>query len=406
VADLGRVARSLNLRPAPRVFTDVGRALLLATVAALLLGAAPVRADSILYRCFPNLCSVGSDGSGQTQLTRDGAEPGPVYAALSATRDGSRLGVSFGNEAYVLDGRGRRVAGPHPHSGGAVLVTQISPDGGQLATIETITETLAPYPGGIPTPHQVPYLFLAAADGSGRETVSRSTATTAWLGGRLLRDDRADEAPFEQQICLLASNTDFPCERLVAAEPGHELWDPAVSPDGTLVAATRAPLDGFSGDIAIYSAATAQLVRVVSSGPSDNAPTWSPDGRSIAFARGDGGLWVASATGTPGSERRILASGIQPVWVRGGGRPRLTGPKRARAAKRVRLRVAGVPAGARVRLQRRAGGRWRTLATRRAGAASVTFRLRLARGRAVLRAQVRAGGAATAVTRTLTVKVR
>ena len=183
------------------------------------------------------------------------------------------------------------MAGPLPHSGGAVLVTQISPDGGQIATIETITETLAPS-GRAPTPHQVPYLFLARADGSGRETVARSTATTSWLGGRLLRDDAADDAPFEQQICLLATNTDFPCERLVAAERGHELWDPAVSPDGSLVAVTRAPVDGFSGDIAIYSAATAQLVRVVSSGPSDSAPTWSPDGRSIAFARGEGGLWV------------------------------------------------------------------------------------------------------------------
>jgi hypothetical protein len=380
----------------------VRRTLLLAAVAALLLGAAPARADSILYRCFPNLCRVGPDGSGRTQLTHDGVGGGPVYAGLSATRDGSRLGASFGNDAYVLDGRGRRVSGPHPNSGGAVLVTQISPDGGQLATIETITETLSPFPGGPPTPHQVPYLFLAHADGSGRDTVARSTATTGWLGGRLLRDDAADQSPFQQQICLLASNADFACERLVAADPGHELWDPAVSPDGTLVAATRAPLDGFSGEIAIYSAATAQLVRVISSGPSDNAPTWSPDGRSLAFARGDGGLWVTSATGTPGSERGILASGIQPVWVTAGGRPRLTGPKRARAATRVRLRVTGAPPGARVRLQRRAGGRWRTLATRRAGTGATTFRLRLARGRATLRAQVRGGS----VSRTLVVRVR
>ena len=276
------------------------------------LGAAPAAADSILYRCFPNLCRVAPDGSGRTQLTHDATEGGPVYAWLSASRDGSRLGVSFGNRAHVLDGRGRRVAGPLPHSGGAVLVTQISPDGGQLATIETITETLAPFPGGIPTPRQTPYLFLARADGSGRETVARSTATTGWLGGRLLRDEAADDAPFEQQICLLATNTDFPCERLVAADPGHELWDPAVSPDGSLVAATRAPVDGFSGEIAIYSAATAQLVRVVSSGPSDSGPSWSPDGRSLAFARGTAGCgWCPPA----GGRARSGAS-----WPRGSSR--------------------------------------------------------------------------------------
>jgi dipeptidyl aminopeptidase/acylaminoacyl peptidase len=374
----------------------VGRLVVAAIVVALAAAPAPARADSILYRCFPNLCRVAPDGSGRAPLTRDGASGGPAYGWLSATTDGSRLGVSYGNRAYVLDGRGRRLAGPLPHSGGAVLETQISPDGGQVATIESVTETVPPPPA----PHQVPYLFLSGADGSGRETVSRSTAATNWLAGRLLRDEAADEAPFEQQICVLASNTDFPCERLVASAPGHDLWDPAVSPDGSLVAVTQAPVDGFAGEIAIYAAATAQLVRVVSSGPSDSGPTWSPDGRSIAFTRGRGGLWVVRADGRPGGERRILASGVQPVWVRGGGRPRLTGSKRARAGKRVRLRVAGAPHGARVRLQRRAHGRWRTLATRRAGASVTTFALRLTRGRAALRAQVR-----TSVSKTLVVRV-
>ncbi len=95
----------------------MARAALLAVVLALA-SAASARADSILYRCFPNLCRVAPDGSGQAQLTHDGAEPGPVYAWLSATPDGSRLGVSYGNEAYVLDAKGRRLSGPHPHGGG------------------------------------------------------------------------------------------------------------------------------------------------------------------------------------------------------------------------------------------------------------------------------------------------
>ena len=308
----------------------------------------------------------------------------------------------------MLDGKGRRVSGPLPHSGGPVLVTHISPDGGQIATIETITETLAPFPGGIPTVRLTPYLFLARADGSGRDTVARSTVTTNWLAGRLLRDEAADEAPFEQRICLLATNTDHQCERLVAADPGHELWDPAVSPDGSLVAVTRAPVDGTSGEIAIYSAATAQLVRVVSSGPSDNAPTWSPDGRSIAFARGDGGLWVASATGAPGSERRILASGIQPVWVRGGGRDAAAhGPRRARTGKRVRIRLAGAPRGARVRLQRRAGRRWRH--ARHAQGRRVGDDVRGAAARAAAPCCARRSGRRAArrrVSRTLRVRVR
>jgi hypothetical protein len=245
--------------------------------------AGPAGADSIVFRCFPNLCRVAPDGSGRARITHDAAAGGPVYGWLSATADGSRLGVSFGNRSYVLDGSGRRLAGPLPHSGGPVLVTQIRPDGGQVATIESIGELQPPL-------LQIPYLFLARADGSGRETVARTTAATAWLGNRLLRDESADAAPFQQQICLLAANTDFPCERVVAGEPGHDLWDPAVSPDGRLVAAARAPVDGFQGEIALYSTATAQLVRVLTSGPADSQPTWSPNGRSIAFTRGSGGL--------------------------------------------------------------------------------------------------------------------
>jgi hypothetical protein len=386
--------------------SHAGRAVLVVTVLALTaaVDAASAGADSIVFRCFPNLCRVAADGSGRTQITHDAAAGGPVYAWLSATADGSRLGVSYGNRAHVLDGSGRRLAGPLPHSGGPVLVTQIRPDGGQLATIESISEIQPgpPFPGPL---LQIPYLFLAGADGSGREAVSRATAATAWLGHRLLRDESADGAPYEQQICLLASNTDFPCERLVAAEPGRDVWDPAVSPDGSVVAATRAAVDGFQGEIALYSTATARLVRVLTSGPGDSQPTWSPDGRAIAFTRGKTGIWVVRATGRPGSERRILASGIQPVWIRGGGLG-LTGPKRARVGAPVRIRVTGAARGARATLQRKAGRRWTTLATRRAAARPATFTVRFRHpGRAVLRVRVRAPGARPTVSRTLTVRV-
>jgi hypothetical protein len=383
--------------------SHAGRAVLLATVLGLTaaVGAGPAGADSIVFRCFPNLCRVAADGSGRMQITHDASAGGPVYAWLSATADGSRLGVSYGNRAHVLDGSGRRLAGPLPHGGGPVLVTQIRPDGRQVATIESIGE-IQPPPGPL---LQIPYLFLAGADGSGREAVARTTVATAWLGTRLLRDETADAAPYEQQICLLASNTDFPCERLVAAEPGRDLWDPAVSPDGGLVAATRAAVDGFQGEIALYSTATARLVRVLTSGPADSQPTWAPDGRAIAFTRGKAGIWVVRTTGRPGSEHRILASGIQPVWVRGGVL-RLTGPKRARAGAPVRIRLTGAARGARASLQRKAGRRWTTLATRRAAARPTTFTVRFRHpGRAVLRVRVRAPGARATVSRTLAVRV-
>jgi dipeptidyl aminopeptidase/acylaminoacyl peptidase len=362
-------------------------------------GGQPAHADAILYRCYPNVCRVAPDGSGPKRVTRDGAVGGPVYSWLSASADGTRLGVSYGNRANVLNASGKKLAGPLPHSGGAVLETQIRPDGRQVATIETIGE-------GQPLAF-VPYLFLANSDGSGRETVARSTVATAWLGDRLLRDESADTSPFVQQICLLASNADFPCDRLVASDPERDLWDPAVSPDGRLVAVTRAPVDAFQGEIAIYSTATGRRVRVLTSGPADALPSWSPDGRSIAFTRGNGGLWVVRAAGAPGSERRILGSGVQPVWVTGGGTElRLTGPKRVHAGARALFRLRGAPRGARARLQRRAGRAWNTLAKRTTGPSPTVFAIRFARpGRVVLRARVRASNGSATVSRPHTIRV-
>jgi hypothetical protein len=369
---------------------------------AMTASAAVARADSILYRCFPNLCRVAPDGSGAHRVTRDGAMGGPVYGWLSASARGTRLGVSYGNRAFVLSASGRRLYGPLPHGGGAVLVTQISPDGSRIATIETIGES-------IPPPLRfVPYLFLARADGSGRDTVARSTAATAWLGDRLLRDEAADSSPFVQQICLLAAGDDFPCERLVASDPEHDLWDPAVSPDRRLLAVTRAPVDSTQGEIALYSTATAALVRVLTAGPADSQPSWSPDGRSMVFTRGDGGLWVVRAGGAPGSERRILPSGVQPVWVGDqGSAPRLTAPKRVLAGARVLIRLRGAPRGARASLQRRAGRGWRTLATRTTRRSPTVFPIRFPDpGLVTLRIRLRASNGSTTMSKPLTIRVQ
>ena len=267
--------------------------------------------SSIVFRCGDNLCRVAPDGSDRKRLTTNGRGNGPSYGWLSATRTGSRLGVAFGNRAYILSGSGRRVRGPFRNSG-AVLMAHIRPDGRRLATIEQVPETLQFLPP--PSPPQrvlTPYLFLARASGAGRDTVARSTATTGWLGSRLMRDESSGTSPFEQGICLLASNTSFECRRPVAVDPGHDLWGPVASPNRRLIAAARAPLKRFAGEIAIYRSTTGARVRSVTTGTADSQPSWSPDGKRIVFTRGRS-LYVVRATG--GAARRI-GGGIQPVWV-------------------------------------------------------------------------------------------
>lgn len=278
-------------------------------------GAAASGPGSIVFRCGNNICSVAPDGSGRTQLTKNGSSPGPSYGWVSATRDGSRLGVAFGNKAYVLNGSGKRLAGPF-RSSGAVLVAQIRPDGRQLATIEQVAEILHPPPPSPPVNVVTPFLFLASASGAGRDTVARSTATTGWVGNRLMRDENAKSKPYEQGICLLASNAAFECARPLAVDPGHDLWGPVASPNGRLIAATRAPVEKVAGEIAVYDAATGTRVRSVTTGVRDSQPSWSPDGKRIVFTRGRS-LYVVSAAGGPA---RRIAAGIQPVWVSGSNR--------------------------------------------------------------------------------------
>jgi WD40-like Beta Propeller Repeat len=286
--------------------------ILAAGVAAATGGAATPGPGSIIFRCGDNICSVAPDGSGRTQLTKNGRSPGPSYGWLSATRDGSRLGVAFGNEAYILDKSGRRVKGPF-RKNGAVLVAQIRPDGRQLATIEQVPEILAQLPPIPPLHVLTPFLYLTGVSGTGRDAVARSTATSGWLGNRLMRDETSRTEPFEQTICVLASNASHECGRSLSVDPGHDLWGPAASPDGRFIAVARAPRKAFAGEIAIYSLATGARVRSLTHGAGDSQPSWSPDGKRIVFARGRS-LFVVPAAGGPA---RRIAAGIQPIWVTG-----------------------------------------------------------------------------------------
>lgn len=236
-------------------------AVVLALGGAALFTAAPAAADSLLYRCGANICRVAPDGTGRQQLTTDGRPGGPEYSWLSASRDGSRIAVSRGASAYVLDGSGR-------------------PLGGVL-----------------------------------RAVVARDVVDTAWLGGRLLRSDVSSQPPFARGLCLLASNTDFRCERDVARDPANDLSAPAVSPDNRFVAVARSPADqnAGTGPIVLYEVAGGHPVRALTNGSDDALQTFSPDGRRLAFNRGSD-IYVTAADGTPGSERRVITAACSRSW--------------------------------------------------------------------------------------------
>jgi hypothetical protein len=356
---------------------------------AALSAAAPAAADSILYRCGDNVCRMATDGTGREQLTRDGRPEGPAYSWLSASRDGSRMAVSKATFAYVLDGSGRQVGDALPR-GGIAMVAQISPDGSQVATLELLGESTPPPitapPGSPPTLGFHPYLFVVAPDGSGREAAARDIIDTAWLGGRLIRTDGSSQPPYPRGLCLLATNTDFECERDVARDPANDLSAPAVSPDGRFLAVARSPAEANrgSGPIALYDIATGAFLRDLTTGDDDGLPSFSPDGRELAFNRGRDIYVVAAGGGTP---HRIVAGGLQPVWVTACPDQRAVKPTvRGRS---VTVRACAPGAGRLTVTLTRSGHRVarRTVTARKAG--TVTVRFTRPRGAGQLRATIR-----------------
>jgi Tol biopolymer transport system component len=328
----------------------------LLAVAWLLAAAAPAAASTLVYTCgagYENLCLARPDGWAQRELTDDGdasRTTSHVYTAPDLSRDGRRLAYVLDNHVFV-----RTMASGATDRGTAQnlpLLVRLRNDGARMAVAVS-----APLPtGGFQTevctydasfsgPNEGAYC-LAGGVGTGFDYLPdgrlvMATAGQAEHGGHtviaLLRPEDGGASGVE---------------RYLVADPAANLESPAVSPDGRLVAVVRAA-SGTRGDLALYDLSTGALVRTLTSGGRDGAPSFSPDGASIAFERADGSIWVTRADGSPGSERLVIARGRAVSW--GGGD--LPGPALARFPRRVdagalrrgvRLVLTGLQAGDRV----------------------------------------------------------
>ena len=308
---------------------------------------------------------------------------------LSASSDGTRLAVVRDTFAYVLDGSGRQLGDALPR-GGIDVIAEMAPDGRQVATVELLPE-ISPAPVGSPpgTPGLsgfVPYLFVTATDGSGREATARSIIDIGWLGARLVRTDNARRRAVRGRA-LPAGGQHLPRVRARRRARSRRTISSTrrFSPDGRFAAVVQAPGTEIGlGPIVIYDAATGaarphahdragHAAVVVARRPVRRVRARQRHLRRAGRGRAASAACSPAASSPSGSPRRRAASAaIRPCASSG----------------RSAIVTACAPQPGRVTVTLRSGGRRVARRTVRAATGGiVTVRFRRAAGR--LRADVR-----------------
>ncbi len=235
----------------------------------------------------PQIYLIGSDGANDTQLTHDGRNEHPFWAAN-------------GSFIYYISDRGH---------GPALWVMQ--PDGGDNHEILSV-------PGSVgyalsPNGEHVTYL----QQGQGSIRLFLDGLVWAELPGEHLS---YQWSPDSQHVVLEIDATKMvgvldiaSSEMMQITEPSYAAWNPSWAPDGQSVvfAATK---DGNAG-IYIANIFTREMRRLTPLDTWSQAPTWSPDGSLVTYITGEGqhdGSWSLFGTDVASGQRGSLYHPVFP----------------------------------------------------------------------------------------------
>lgn len=266
------------------------------------LAAAAASASVIVYRCGnpAELCRINPDGTGQTTLTSDGANA--AYQGASLDPAGTRMVFTRDTaNLYAADGNAQNAVGPISTF---AQLPKISFDGASVVDQE-FYPSLNAY-----------YICTFRTDGSpGSRTCNYGAARFPAFApdGTIVASLRSGA---HDKVCLMTAGSG--CTRDLAVDPNADLDEAAISPDGQTLAVVAIPDGGTAGagHIALYSVSSGQFIRNLTNGTADETPAFSPDGKSLVFAR-SGSLYTTSASASPGAETLLVRGGDTPTW--GGG---------------------------------------------------------------------------------------